>query len=335
MRLIGRLVGGVLLVLLVLAAAIWALVPAAGVDREIAFDAADLPADLDAYLRAKEQSFPDLVAGVEARILWAGAAGARTRLSIVYVHGFSASSEEVRPLPDDVAAALGANLFLARLAGHGRSGAAMAEPEAGDWVEDVAEALAIGRRIGERVILIGTSTGGTLALIAATDPKLSEDLAGVVFVSPNFGLSSPLARLLELPGAVSWVPLLIGAEHSFETRNEAHRRYWTERYPTTALASLAALIGHVRAIDPAGAVVPALFLYSDTDRVIDTTLITPVAEAWGAAARAQRVTLRADDDPDGHVIAGDVLSPGQTASVARTIVEWVRSLGQSAGHEAK
>ena len=71
---------------------------------------------------------------------------------------------------------------MMRLAGHGRSGAAMAEPLAGDWIEDMAEAMAIGRRLGDRVVVIATSTGGTLAAIAATDPVLSEGLAGVVLV---------------------------------------------------------------------------------------------------------------------------------------------------------
>ena len=64
---------------------------------------------------------------------------------------------------------------------------------------DTAEALAIGRRIGDRVLVIATSTGGTLAALAATDPELSERLAGVVLISPNFGVQNPKAGLLTLP----------------------------------------------------------------------------------------------------------------------------------------
>jgi hypothetical protein len=43
---------------------------------------------------------------------------------------------------------LGANLYFARLKGHGRSGDAMLEGSVQAWVDDFAEAVAIGRRLG-------------------------------------------------------------------------------------------------------------------------------------------------------------------------------------------
>ena len=86
-------------------------------------------------------------------------------------------------MPEEVARALGANLFFTRLTGHGRTGAAMAEATAEDWLADMAEAMEIGRRLGQRVVVIGTSTGGTLAAIAATDPQLNAGLAGTVLIS--------------------------------------------------------------------------------------------------------------------------------------------------------
>ena len=63
---------------------------------------------------------------------------------------------------DIVAGAVDANLFYTRLQGHGRSGKAMGEATVEGWINDLAEAEAIGRRIGERMVLVGTSTGGTL-----------------------------------------------------------------------------------------------------------------------------------------------------------------------------
>jgi len=142
--------------------------------------APDLPplAELDGWLAAREAAVPDLRPDAARRIVWADAAGARTDWAVVYLHGFSASGEEIRPVPDAVAAALGANLFFARLSGHGRDGAAMAEASVADWMADTAEALAIGRALGERVLVIGTSTGAALATAAAHDAEMSEGLAG-------------------------------------------------------------------------------------------------------------------------------------------------------------
>jgi hypothetical protein len=112
------------------------LFPRDSVDRTIAFDASTLPDDLDVYLATEEAKFADITQGSSKRIVWVGAAGVKTPLAIIYIHGFSATAEEIRPVPDMVAQAMGANLFYTRLAGHGRTGAAMGEVVAGDWVED-------------------------------------------------------------------------------------------------------------------------------------------------------------------------------------------------------
>ena len=47
----------------------------------------------------------------------------------------AATSEEVRPLPEDVAKSLGANLYFTRLAGHGRGDLPMSEPSMNDWMQ--------------------------------------------------------------------------------------------------------------------------------------------------------------------------------------------------------
>ncbi len=321
-----KMLAAVLLALGVVALAVLFLGPREPVDRDVAFDPETLGADLDAWLAAREARVPDLRAGVHKRIHWAGAPGERTPLSIVYLHGFSASSEEIRPVPDKVADALGANLFYTRLSGHGREGAAMAEPVVGDWIEDMAEALAIGRRLGDRVVVIATSTGATLATIAATDPALSESIAGMALVSPNFGLMNRAARLLSLPWARHWVPLLAGADRGFEIQNADHAAFWTSRYPTVATVPLMALVDHVGRLDLSAITVPALFLYSEQDQVVSPDATSKAIEAWGGPTRRGLRVMGPGDDPGSHVIAGDILSPGQTDETARMIVEWAAGL---------
>ena len=106
----------------------------------------ELPADLPGYLAKAEAAYPDITPGAEKTILWAHQDHQQTELAIVYLHGFSATRQETAPLSDDLAKSLGANLFYTRLAGHGRSSAAMGEASAGDWLNDAEEALAIGQR---------------------------------------------------------------------------------------------------------------------------------------------------------------------------------------------
>ncbi|MDA5094273.1 alpha/beta fold hydrolase [Aliiroseovarius sp. KMU-50] len=305
--------------------AIW-IGPYESVALDAPFDEAMLGSDVDSYLADREAVFDDLEAGAEKRVVWSGEAGVKTPLSIVYVHGFSASSEEIRPVPDRIAADLGANLYFARLAGHGRGGDAMAGPVVNDWMIDMAEAMAIGRTLGERVVVIGTSTGGTLAAMMAQDPEMSRDVAGVVFVSPNFRIKAGLARLLTWPGARYWLPLLAGETREFAPQNEDHAKHWTQRYPSAALFPMAALVQAAREADYAGVKIPALFYFSPQDQVVDAAAARGVATKWGGTVEVTEVAPGEGIDPYNHVIAGNILSPGGTEDAVQGILHWIGRL---------
>lgn len=326
MRQFGKWLGRVLLAIFLLFGSIWLLAQKEEVDRNIGFNNSDLGDDLNNWLTASEQQFSDITPGAAKRIQWAGAKGAKTPLAMIYLHGFSATAEEIRPVPDEVAKSLGANLFFTRLAGHGRGSAPMAEVAAGDWIEDMAEAMAIGRRLGDRVLVIATSTGGTLAAIAATDPALSEGLAGIVMVSPNFGVKSAAARILDLPLARYWAPLVAGETREFAAANPEQARYWTTRYPTLALFPMAALVRHARGLDYGTAKTPLLALYSPQDQVVDAERTLSVLAGWGGDVRFEPRSMGPHDDAFSHVIAGDILSPGQTEEVIALIVDWAKGL---------
>ncbi len=325
MRSFGKWLGRVILTLTLVLTALFWFGPREPVDLVPHFDAENLPSDLDAYLAAYESAFPDIVPGTQKRIVWADSPQRRTPISIVYIHGFSATSEEIRPVPDRVAAALGANLFFTRLSGHGRGSAAMAEPTVQDWVNDMAEALAIGERIGNRVFVIATSTGGTLAAIAANDPELGPKMSGIIFVSPNFGLRSRAARILHWPLVRYWGPKIAGEEQSFEPVNADHERFWTTRYPTVAVFPMAALVDAAVKADYTGTPTPALFLYSEDDKVVSPAATKDIAGQWGGPMLIEARELGAGDDPYNHILAGDILSPGQTDDMVARILAWIRS----------
>ncbi|KAJ54153.1 hypothetical protein ACMU_03460 [Actibacterium mucosum KCTC 23349] len=296
------------------------------VDLTARFDPNAIGDDVDIYLADVEGNVPNLREGVAKRVVWATEARQKTPLSIIYLHGFSATSEEIRPVPDQVAATLGANLYYARLAGHGRDGAAMAEPTVADWVHDLDEALAIGRTIGEELLILSTSTGGTLAMLAATDPARAENVKGMVLISPNYGINNPMAPILSAPFARYFVPLIEGHERSFETKNDAHAAFWTARYPVVSALPLQALLVAVRRLDFSTASVPALFIFSDNDTVVRADLTRQVAGSWGDDAQIVNVEPGTEDDQNAHVLAGDIMSPGLNATVRAAIEKWVADL---------
>lgn len=325
MRFVIKWIGRLVLVLIVAIAGIWAFGPREAADVAARFEG-EIGADLDAYLAAREAKFTDIRDGEAMRIVWAGETGAKTPLAVVYFHGFSASSEEIRPVPDEVAAGLGANLVYTRFAGHGRTEDAMAEPSVADWMRDVDEALQIARRVGERVVILSTSTGGTFAAEAAMAPDLAEAIAGIVFVSPNFGINNPAAPLLSWPAARWWLPILVGERREFEPRNAGQAAHWTTSYPNVAALPLAAIVDHAVDLDFAGATIPALFYFTDQDKVVLAERTRHVMAAWGGPVRFVEAPMGAGVDDFGHVVTGDIISPGNTPGTIAAILDWAKGL---------
>ena len=280
-------------------------------------------ADLDAWLTQHEGVFDDITTGTEKHITWAGEPGARTSLALVYLHGYSATRQEISPVPERLAQALGANLFATRFAGHGRSGAALAEATPEDWATDLAEAMAIAARLGDRVVLIGTSTGASIATLAALDPAYRDAIAALVMVSPNFELNNPQAFLLHLPYAERWVPLVVGETRSWEPQNDGQARYWTSSYPTRALFAMRAVQRAAGGSDHAAARAPALIFYATGDQVVLPAATEDVIARWGAPVNG--VILQGADDPGQHVITGDLLSPSTTETVITQTLDWLRA----------
>ncbi|MFZ1773659.1 MAG: alpha/beta fold hydrolase [Rhizobiaceae bacterium] len=316
---------GVSLTVLGLAAAAFFAGPRTPVDTRVSFDATAIGADPAAWLEKQEAGIGGIREGLEKEIIWAfPQSRAKTPLAIVYVHGFSASKGEVRPVPDKLAASLGANLYYTRLAGHGQNGQAMLAGSVNGWVNDLAEALAIGRLIGERVIVIGTSTGGSLAVWGAAQKGMMDNVAGMMLISPNFAVQAQGSEILTLPWASKLVPIIAGDERSFEPANEAHGRLWTTRYPSLAVLPMAEMTKLARDTNVANIKIPALFVFSDADKVVRPDLTRQKAGQWGA--KADMMVITASDDPYMHVIAGDALSPSTTEAVAAKALEWVKGL---------
>jgi len=325
MRTFGKWLGRLLVLILVLVLFIW-LGPRERIEGVARAPALPQASALDAWLAEREAAVPNLRADAAKQITWAGAVGAVTPISIVYLHGFSASRNEIAPVPATVAASLGANLFETRLAGHGRDGDAMAEPRAEAWLDDTAEAMAIGRAIGDAVVVIGVSTGGTLAVWAATDPGMAEQLAGVVMISPNFEVVNAAGALLEWPFARAWVPFVAGAQRSFEPQTEDHGKQWTTSYPTVAAVTMGTLLRETRGLDVGNVDAPALFMFAEEDLVVKASATRAVASAWGAPVTIEMQIPGTGIDSYNHVLAGDILSPANTGPASELITNWIRDL---------
>ncbi len=197
-------------------------------------------AQLEKYIAANEASHT-LKPDNEARIVWFNdSTKQKTEYVVVYLHGFSASQEEGDPVHRDFAKKFGCNLYLARLAEHGVD---TTEPLANYTAEkswrSAVEAYAIGKQLGEKIILMSTSTGGTLAL------KLCGEFPGIIaniMMSPNIAINDPNAWLLNNRWGLQIAHLVVGKNKVAEDTTAIYKQYWNQRYSTKSLVQLEELV---------------------------------------------------------------------------------------------
>ncbi len=275
-----------------------------------------LPDDLDEYLAQNEKVIGPK-AETEKAITWFHADHRITDLSIIYLHGFSASRREISPVAEELAQKLQANVFFTRLNGHGLSNDDMGKATADDWIRDANEALAIGRRIGRKVIIVGTSTGAALAMhLAQNNPPEIESL---IFLSANFRPKSRISWMTSGPFGKYISRLLIGKYLSFVPKNEKQAYFWTYKYPSSAVTELMDLLKYINSIDLSQIKIPLLMMYTDMDQVISADLIKQKFPLFGSA----RKKLFRSESPN-HVMAGDILSPEWTQPTVDEILNFVK-----------
>lgn len=280
-------------------------------------------ATLEQVIVNQESQYSDLVEGSEKHIRWYQ--GRRqTELALVYIHGFSASRQELSPTTERLADALQANVFYTRLQGHGRSDDAMGEASVAGWKKDARQAYQLGKKLGKRVIVISTSTGATLATwLAAT--TFDEAAVANILISPNFDVASRVAKIVTWPGGLTLARWIGGDYHSFEPLSAQHGRYWTERYPIEAVVPMFELLAEVRELDKSKINTPHLVVYSPDDKVIDVDLIEPTMQEFQSATVETRMFLDSTD-PYQHVLAGVACSPESVDAMLKLMQDYLNTL---------
>ncbi|MCS6822744.1 MAG: alpha/beta hydrolase [Cytophagaceae bacterium] len=198
---------------------------------------------LEKQIMASERAEKNLKPDNEARIIWHDSTKKnKTPVSVVYLHGFSASQGEAHPVHIEFARRYGCNLYLSRLYGHGiNSAEPLLNVTADSLIKSAKYAVAVGKKIGERVILMSTSTGSTLSMyIASAHP----DIMALIMFSPNVDLFDPRSSILTMPGGLYIARFILGSKYYSFTGPAGFEKYWTAKYRAEAIVELKQLIKH-------------------------------------------------------------------------------------------
>jgi len=276
---------------------------------------------LSTFLQESESQFTDIIAGSEKKITWAGKKNTKTEFSLIYLHGYSASRQESAPLTDLLAHKLQANAFHTRLNGHGRGNAAMGENNLRAWKKDALEAYEIAKRLGEKIIIVSVSTGGTLSTWLSAQENTNKIVAQLL-ISPNFDVPNQDAYLIDLPLGigVKVAEFTAGKNHTWTAKNELQEKYWSTNHPIKSVRPMIQLLKEVKKIDKQSITTPALMVYSDKDTVISTTAIVENFEQWGS--KIKQLT-QYDASEDTHVLASQIVSPNSVQPVLGILLDFL------------
>ena len=258
--------------------------------------------------------------GCEARILWANDSTKQaTEYVLLYLHGFSASRREGYPVNEDFARHFGCNAFLARLASHGL----VTENSLIDMTPDLLyesakEALIVARQLGQKVVIMGCSTGCTLALKLAAD--FPEMVYGLILYSPNVKIKQKTAVLLSGPWGLQIARLNYGSK--FRVTNDDPNgevcKYWNCSYRAEATVYLQQLLDATMKKEVFAKVKCPVFMgyyYKDEQHQDQTVEVQASIKMFGelGTPKAQKRKM-AFANAGAHVLACDLMS-GAVAEV--------------------
>lgn len=196
--------------------------------------------ELEKFIKEKESKIKNLKPENDSKIYWAkDSLKVKTEYCFVYLHGFSASREEANGIYPELSEKYNANIYLPRLQAHGtQSDDNLLDFNIEKYWQSAQEALLVAQKLGDKVIVMGTSTGGTLALMLAAE----YDLEAILLYSPNIDLYDKTTSVLKMPWGLQIVRLVFGGKHRSFEATEAQQKYWQHRYRLEALVRLKVML---------------------------------------------------------------------------------------------
>ena len=246
---------------------------------KITFPDVVIDKDIESYIAEKEMLFQNTNPRAKKKIIWFDDTKVKTEYSIVYLHGSFATGVQQEDVLVKIAKRLEANLFISRLTGHGSGFESTKSIEAKNFLEDAAEAVAVGNQIGNKVILMGFSAGGTFALMATKDQKLNKKIDHLVLVAP-------WTPKLTLPYFIAATGLFFKSQYKFNfprmfnLSNEEWGPFWVNEFHRTLPRQLWVAAFSGRKLKFQETTIPLLVFYEEKDKVVNAVGVKKIFEKW-------------------------------------------------------
>jgi esterase/lipase len=287
---------------------------------------------LEADINTSERQVPNIKPNCEARIIWADSTKKqKTKVVLLYLHGFSATYAEGAPVNFDLAKRFGCNIYMARLYEHGveKGDDNLLNFNADKYVESAEQALHIARQLGDSVVILGTSAGGALAIwLAAQHP----DLKGVMAYSPAVEVYRADAKLMAGPWGMQIAHLSTGKNHNDWTfTNPKQRFFWTNHQRFEGIAQLILFQNYAMTPETFSKVNCPFFLgyYYENEEKQDKVVSIPAMKSMFEQIKTPLSKKRSVNFPNthNHVLMCDLISDDWQTVEAESVKFMTEILG--------
>lgn len=315
---------------------------------------AEIADDVEKYIEKSEKAFKNLKKDSEKKIIWTSADKKKTKYVLVYLPSFAAGRKEIYPVIETLANDLRANVFFTRWAGHGGLAEDYKNLSAQDLFDTAQEALTVGKKLGDEVIIVGTGLGASMAsTMAILDSKLTATLKGtepeshlkaVVLISPIYSMLPDKLKYLASPFGPLLAPFYANEFIERRPKNPDIFKYWDTKYHRDGLIQLAKTVEAINRMDLHDLKLPTLVLYTKLDKEGLPSLIEAKFNQIGGyestddlkngnsnmnssqiLTKKKLISILTPDP----ILAGEFTSPQTTQTVISEIKDWLDSVGIS------
>jgi len=184
----------------------------------------------------------------------------------------------------------------------------------------------VARQLGDKVVLMSTSTGGTLSLILAAD---NPDLAGIILYSPNIEMADDMTKVLTFPWGMQIGKLVQGEMINYPDDPPLVRKYWQSSYRVEAVAYLQSLVENTMNSRTFEKVKQPLFLgyyFKDEENQDPTVKVSAMLDMYAHLGTPEnQKTKYAFAEVGVHPLASDIKSK-DIASVKRETFKFAEKI---------
>jgi len=265
---------------------------------------------VESYIDDTESSLTKIKPDNQSQVIWQDSTK-KTEYAVLYLHGYSASHGECQPILENFSERYRCNTYLHRLKDHGlNDDDAFANVTPERLVESAKEAVAIAKNLGEKLLIISTSTGCTLATyLAAAD----SDIKAIIMTAPNFDLYDQNSHLMLKPWGKQILKKIVGSKYrTWEATPEA-QQYWTTKNRIEGLIAMRSLLDQTMTDEIFSKINVPVFVgyyYKDADNQDEIISINAIKEFQ------QKISTPTENQmfipfatAKGHVISSKYMNP--------------------------